>query len=418
MKDFFKIGIPLLLASVLIAFYIYNNIEPATEKKLTIATGRDTGVYFQYAQRYKLLLEKEGIDVKIVQTAGSIEALKLLNEKKVDIGFVQGGTASLDDKKNLQSIASIYFEPLWIFVRASTTEVKYLNELSKMRLSIGEVGSGTIALAQQLLAQSSVDIESSTIMNLNPNAAYKAFKNNKIDAFFTVLSPQSELIKEMLQDRDLKLVNLQRSAAIAKYFPFLKSYKINEGGIDLKENIPNSDIVLLTTTATLVTHKDVDDTLVRLVAIKVKEESQQGSFFPSIDYLEIPIHKDAAHYLLEGESFLEKFFPYWIASNLDRLKFLIIPLFTLMLPLLKGFVPIYRWRSRSKIYRWYRRVDEVSLDWENKTNKDKKSLIDDLEGLIDEIRSSTNVPLSFKGEYYTLQLHIDHLIERIKRKIV
>lgn len=99
MKDFLKIGIPLVLASLLITFYIYSKIEPPAEKKLTIATGRDTGVYFQYAQRYKLLLEQEGIEVNIIQTAGSIEALKLLNEKKVDIGFVQGGTATQEDKK-------------------------------------------------------------------------------------------------------------------------------------------------------------------------------------------------------------------------------------------------------------------------------------------------------------------------------
>lgn len=297
-------------------------------------------------------------------------------------------------------------------------EVQYLNDLSQMRLSIGEVGSGTIALAQQLLFQSSIDIESSSIVNLNTNASYQAFKNDKIDAFFTVLSPQSTLIKEMLQDKGLKLVKLNRSAAIAEYFPFLKSYKINEGGIDLKQNIPNSNIVLLSTTATLVTHKDVDDSLVRLVAIKAKEDSKDGSLFPSCDYLEIPIHENSEHFLLKGERFLEKFFPYWIASNLDRLKFLIIPLFTLMLPLLKGFMPIYRWRSRSKIYRWYKRVDEVSIDWEIKNNEDKAHLIESLEGLIDEIRGSTNVPLSFKGEYYTLQLHIDHLIERIKRKIL
>jgi len=416
MKFFLKIGIPLLLSIVAITLYLFSLIEPATEKKLTIATGRETGVYYEQALIYKQLLEEEGIAVKIIKTAGSIETLKLLNSKQVDIGFVQGGTATPLDKEHLKSVASLYFEPLWFFCRASLSKIEYLNELEGRRFSMGEVGSGTMALTQKLFAQTAIDLASPNIINLNTQNSYEAFKKHELDAFFTVLSPQSELIKEMMEDRDLKLINLKRIHAFTDYFPFLKQYKIYEGTMDLKRNIPSSDVTLLATTATLITHDEVEHLLIRLITKKIKDSSSRDDVFPSRDYLEIPLHKASETYLLQGDSFLEQIFPYWIASNIDRLKFLLIPLLTLLLPLLKGFVPLYRWRTRFKIYKWYSKLDSISEGWEIFDTPKLQEAEEKLEALRSEIRSKTNVPLSFRWEYHTLQNHIDNVIERMKNK--
>ncbi len=117
MKHILKITIPTIIIIASLIFFIYKQIEPAPDKKLTIATGRTTGVYYQYALNYKNLLEKEGISVTIKDTAGSVEVLKLLREKKADIGFVQGGTSLKSDDKILKSICSIYSEPVWFFYR-------------------------------------------------------------------------------------------------------------------------------------------------------------------------------------------------------------------------------------------------------------------------------------------------------------
>ena len=415
MKFFLRLGILLLLFITFFA-YLYSLAEPAPIKKISIATGRDVGVYYEYALQYKKLLEEEDIAVTIIETAGSLETLTLLNEKKVDIGFVQSGTATTKDKEQLKSIASLYFEPIWLFSRASIKKINYLNELNGTRLSVGELGSGTVALTQKILAQTNLDIDGLRLFNLNIKDAYKAFKNNQLDAFFTVLSPQSELIKEMLCDKNLNLMTMRRAKAFSEHFPFLREYQIHEGALDLKENIPSTDITLLATTATLVTHNRVDNALVRLVTMKIKQQSKESDIFPSQNYLEIPIHKASEKYLLHGDSFLEKVFPYWIASNIDRLKFLLIPLLTLLIPLFKGIVPIYRWRSRAKVYRWYRKLDEISENWENFDSRELEEAKRELTELGREIRSKTDVPLSFKWEYHTLQHHIDNVIERMDRK--
>jgi TRAP transporter TAXI family solute receptor len=414
MKLFLRFGI-LFLLIVSFLIYLYNLIEPVPVKKISIATGRESGIYYKYALRYKKLLEAEGIAVTIVKTAGSLETLKLLNKKEVDIGFVQSGTASLEDKKHLNSIASLYFEPLWIFHRASLGKVIYLNELNGTRLSVGEKGSGTLALTEKLLAQTNLN-NHVTLFNLDINSSYSYFKEGKLDTFFTVLSADSLLIQEILRDKELNLIELKRAKAFTEHFPFLQVHKIYEGGLDLKRDIPSEDVALLSTTATLITGKEVDKTLIRLVIKKIKESSPEGSIFPSPNYLEIPIHPASEKYLLYGDSFLEKIFPYWIASNIDRLKFLLIPLLTLLIPLFKSIVPLYRWRSRAKIYKWYRELDRISENWESFNTEELEKAQIELEALGREIRSKTDVPLSFKWEYHTLQHHIDNVIERMSLK--
>ena len=197
----------------------------------------------------------------------------------------------------------------------------------------------------------------------------------------------------------------------------MQPYEVPEGSLNLKQNIPKKDIQLLATTATLVTHSDVDSMLIRLMTIKAKEYAGDYSSFPSVKNLEIPIHEAAYRYLTDGDSFLEKFLPFWVASNINRLKYLLIPLLTLLLPLFKGVFPVYRWRWRSKIFRWYADVDRISKNWENFNNQKLGAVLTELDELMLEIKSTTNVPLTFKGEYYTLEMHIDNVAERIRRKL-
>ena len=415
MKYFLRFGILTLLLSGFF-FYIYSLIEPTPIKEVSIATGRESGIYYQYAERYKQRLESEGITVNIIKTAGSIETLKLLQEKKVDFGFVQSGTASLEDKKKLKSVASLYFEPLWLFYRASLGTLDYFDDLDRTRFSMGELGSGTVALTEKLLEQTNLNTHGSNVLHLDLKTSYQAFKENRLDAFFTVLSPKSEQIKEIFQDKNIRLLNLKRAKAFAEHFPFLQEYKIYEGSMDLRKNIPSSNITLLATTATLITHNNVDNSLVRLMTIKIKENTTKEDIFPSQNFLEIPIHQASQKYLLNGNSFLEKIFPYWIASNIDRLKYLLIPLLTLLIPLFKSIVPLYRWRSRAKVYKWYKELDKISENWESFDDKELREAVRALDVLSREIRSKTDVPLSFKWEYHTLQEHIDNAKKRMREQ--
>lgn len=413
MKEFFKIWLPIFLLIAALFWFSAQFIKPEADKALTIATGRSGGSYFNYAQKYQLLLQEYGIKVKIVETAGSLETLELLKDHKVDIGFVQGGTINPQIHKDLESVASIYYEPLWLFMKKVKNPIEYVSQLESKRVSIGEQGSGTSAIIKQIVVANELKIGTTKIENLSLLESYKALKNGELDAFFSVISADVPIILELLNDKKIEAISLKRIKAYEKNFSSLEGITIYEGSLNLINNLPKKDIHLLSTTATLAVHKDVDDTLVRLFAKVVKSENHRDDGFPSLEHLELPINSEAEKYLLKGDSILEKIFPYWIASNLDRVKIMLIPLLTLMIPLLKGFLPLYRWRIRSKIYRWYKQLDQHDQRWEMYNQNELLEGIQEVQKLQEEIKEHVNVPLPYMSEYYILKTHVDFILQKM-----
>ncbi len=413
LQKLFIIWIPIFFAIVGLLWLTFKILEPAKNGVLSVATGSAEGMYYLKATQYSDLVRAEGFKVNILKTAGSVENLKLLKEGKADIAFLQGGVADKEAKEILRTISNIYFEPVWIFHHKSHKPIEYLNDLVNQRVSIGADGSGTISLAKELLSQTKVDLNSSKIKRLNTKDAYSAFKKGQLDAFFTVTAPTAPLIQDILQDPNIALAKLKRVKALQKHFKFLTQITIPEGSISLSKNIPSEDIKLIATIASLVVKKDLDDTLVRFITMQTTKAIKSGQDFQKISNknLDIPLHEESKHYYLSGDSWLEKIFPYWVASNIDRLKFLLIPILTLLIPATKSLLPLYRWRIRSRIYRWYKELDKI----ENDIEMPSKNKISGLENLLKEINEQTDVPLPYMGELYALKLHIDTIISRVER---
>ena len=94
--ELLKLAIPALVIAMLALLLAFQFIDPPPPKKITIATGGETGAYFRFGGRYAELLKKSGITVTVKSTGGSIENLALLHDPKsgVDAAFIQGGLAS------------------------------------------------------------------------------------------------------------------------------------------------------------------------------------------------------------------------------------------------------------------------------------------------------------------------------------
>ncbi|MCH9813643.1 MAG: TAXI family TRAP transporter solute-binding subunit [Epsilonproteobacteria bacterium] len=416
MKEFLKIWLPIIILIIGAFWFTAQFLKPIPNKEITIATGRSGGTYYNLAQKYKTLLEKEDITVNIVETAGSIDSLSLLKAHEVDISFVQGGTVDHNLSQSLESIASIYFEPLWLFTPKEKEKISYLKELQSKRISIGEQGSGTGALIEQIVKANKLKVKDTKLEYLGLLDSAKALKAGEIDAFFSVVSTHAPVILNLLSDEHIEAISLKRIKAYEQNFSYLKGITIYEGSIDLVNNLPKEDIHLLATTANLLVHKDLDDTLVRLFTKVVKKENNRDDGFPSTEYLELPLNPQAKQYLLHGDTILEKFFPYWIAANMDRLKIMLIPLLTLLIPLFKGFMPLYRWRIRSKIYKWYKQLDLHDRRWEQYDKQTLHSGITEIEHLQQEIKADVDVPLAYMNEYYMLKTHVDFVLKKMRTK--
>ncbi|MBN2824065.1 MAG: TAXI family TRAP transporter solute-binding subunit [Campylobacterales bacterium] len=412
------------IVSYLLLSYTSQFIKPLPEKKITIATGREDGNYYKLALEYKKLLEKEKVEVTIIPTAGSIEALKLLENKKADIAFYQNGVLEGTEPKNIFSLATIYFEPIWLFYHKSSINPTYLSDLRGKKISIGEEGSGTKIVASKLLELNAVDRNNTTLKTLSNDAATKALIGGEIDASFIITSPNSPIVKAMLTNSNIALMHFRRAKAYNKTLSYISDSKLYEGTINLHQNLPSRDITLLATTASLIVNDSLENELIRLFMKEIKKIHSKASIleeantFPSDRFLELPIHPEAKRYLKSGDTWLEKLFPFWIAHNIDRLKILILPLLTLLIPLLKGFLPIYRWSIRVKIYHWYDDISEIEFKiTENLTLDEINQLLQEATKLQKEIQAATKVPLAYMGEYYHLQMHLTMIIERLEKMV-
>ncbi|MDB2405583.1 ABC transporter substrate-binding protein [Arcobacteraceae bacterium] len=422
MKNIFthisKIWIVVFIILVIVSFVSIQLTAPAAKKELSIATGSIGSDSYAYAMSYKALLEEEGVTLNVIPTQGSLDTIGYLDSKKVDIGFVHSGILLNKREYNFESLASVYYEPLWIFYRNDGYGLNYLIEATGKNVGISITNDGTYDLALKLSKANGL-IKSVKASYLYDNEALAQFKDKKIDIFVTLATKDNSNIQELLADPTIELMSLKRINAYTQKFDYLLSLKLYEGSINLYKNLPSTDVNLLSTTQNLVCNPDIPGELLRIFLKKVQEIHGQKTFFQNADeflnskHIDTVINDDAELYLLNGESWLETIFPYWIASNIDRLKLLIIPLIWLIIPLFKSIVPLYIFTIRSKIFRWYDKIDELNKKIEQKENKD--DIIQEIKNLKEEINSKTKVPLSYKGEFYNLILHLELLENKINK---
>src|SRR5690606_12195019 len=130
---------------------------------------------------------------------------------------------------------------------------------------------------------------------------------------------------------------------------------------------------------------------------------------------DFPLLTEAAHYHRHGPPFLMRFLPFWAATVAFRVFILLIPLLAILIPLLRVAPPLYQWRTRRRIFRWYSHLREID---QRLTNGMPAESIDreleKLHELQDEILK-VKVPLSYSDELYELHLHVDWVIQRLKR---
>ena len=410
----------LLAVIVLVGFLItYQYVGAPPPKVVRIATGANNGAYYTFAQEYARLLASDGITLEVVPTAGSVENLELLKSGEVSLALIQGGSATRDDKERLQSLGSLFLEPVWIFVRRQSAVKRFL-ELKGNRVSVGIAGSGTHLLATQLLSAAGITETNTQLIREETTQAIDSLSNGKIDAAFFVASPEAPIIRKLFAAPAVELLNFDRAAAYGRRFPFLTPVTLSEGVIDLQQNIPDHDTPLVAASANLAARRDLNASLIPAVLNAVTRVHQTGGVlehkrqFPSVDFADLPLSEDARRYLINGPSFLFRWLPYGTAVLLDRLKILVLPLLALLLPLFKIAPPLYTWRIRSKIYKWYAAVREVeSSIQEEKVSGDATSLINRLNELDRQV-ASVSVPLSYAAELYHLRLHIRFLQKKLQ----
>ncbi len=419
----YGLGFLLIIGGFLLANQF---VKPSPPRSITIATGSQSGAYYAYAQEYKKRLAEKGIELNIISTSGSIDNIQRLKNQEVDLAFVQSGTGQIDNAKDqestLVSLASLYYEPLWLFMPTSKAVFK-TSDLKGKRVSIGSDGSGTRALVRVLLENNGINNNNTELFEVDGDEGARRLIEGELDYTFVVASMNAPLIKSLLANNDIAPFDFERAKAYTRRYRFLSSVELPRGVIDFSRDIPQKDINLLSAAATLVARNDIHPALVALLMQVLDDAHSEGGVleepgqFPSEHYVDFPLDSSAQRYFDYGPPLLQRYLPFWVAVLVDQLKVFLIPLLALMIPLMKILPPVYRWRVRSRIYRWYRDLRSIEERMRAANEKDTEiKLLAELIGLQEEVTNQA-APLSYTDELYHLRSHIALVHEKISNKI-
>jgi TRAP transporter TAXI family solute receptor len=416
-----RVRLALLVVTLVVAVFwaSVHFVEPGPPRHIVLASGAASGIYNQYALRYKEILAREGVIVDVRMTKGAAENLALLLDPKsgVDVAFMQGGVASFPEADGLVMLASLYYEPLWIFYRDAAT-LTQLNELHGKRIAIGPVGSGTRALVIQLFTAngltttSGVGRDNTDIVALGGDDALRALKASEIDAALFVGGAETPVIQQALRDPVIKLMSLGRAEADSRRFPFLTKLTLPSGTIDLAVNIPDHDTVMVGTKAMLAARDSLHPAIIDLLVDAAREiHGHQGYFenageFPGTAQVDIPVSRFADEHKHFGPSYLHRYLPFWLATFVERAIILIVPLVVILVPLVNFLPQFLRWRVRSRIYRWYGELAVLERDVATRQGTlPVEEWLQDLDR-VEQAAENIHTPASFASEAYTLREHI------------
>jgi TRAP transporter TAXI family solute receptor len=410
---FFGPGLLITLLGFLLA---YSFVGPPPPKKLRFASGQEWGAYNKYARQYRELLAKQGLEIEVLTTKGSNENLRLLSSGDADIAFVQGGLESPDPSVELEALGSVYYEPLWLFLHSRTIPHE-LAELKGLRMAIGPVGSGTNAIAVELLKDAGMSDEVKTV-DVGGEQAEKMFMARELDAMFVVGSPTIPVISRLLTAPGVQLMQFNRARAMERRHQFLSMVPLYAGVIDLKRDIPPNDVELLAPAATLVVRKGFHKALPAVILAAAREIHGSGSIisehneFPSPQYCSFPIVQEARHFYQYGTSFMYRHLSFRWASALDRMAILLLPFVGLLVPIVRLLPPLYSWTMKRKIYRRYRALQRL----EARIGIDTvEQLLGELDVMDEGARSLSSMPASYSADIYALRTHLDRVRVRLRR---
>jgi TRAP transporter TAXI family solute receptor len=422
-RDLIVTAGPTMLAIAAVCVVAYLLVDPTPPRVVTISTGQENSAYEVFAKKYAAALGKHGIKLQLKPSAGSLDNLQALNKGDVDLGFVQSGSTNQDEaeRRGLISIGSLFTEPVWLFLREGV-KVNELTQLKGLKINLGPEGSGVPRLFQQVLAANGVEPGELHVSALENTPATVELLEGRIDGLVFSSAPDAPLIQMLLITPGIKLFDFAQAEAYTRRLPFLTHVVLPRGIVDLGRNLPAKDYHLIAPTATLVAREDLHPALVDLLVQAASNIHggagwfQQQGQFPSPAYTEIPVAHEAAKFYKDGPPFLQRYMSFWLANFFDRMWVLVVALGALILPLSKVVPPLYVWRIRSRVFRWYGQLRTVEQALAAAPDAQRDQVYTEQLQRLNEIEERVNeisIPLSFADDLYGLRSHINLVRQRI-----
>ncbi|MEM9179319.1 MAG: TAXI family TRAP transporter solute-binding subunit [Pseudomonadota bacterium] len=422
MKDALKVYGPLAAVILILLIITMRFVAPPPPMELRFAAGGQDGRYYALAQQYADALAVHGIEVEVLETAGTVENYRLLNADEADVALLQGGLASAESQENLRSLGGMFAEPFWIFSRSDQFSrlTSDFGDLESVRIAGGANGSGTRAMTERLQAEWGGDWLD--IVPLSGNAAADALLAGDVEAAVFTASVETSYVQRLLNAPEVRLIGMRRANGLSMRDDALAPLILFDGVVDMDRDIPAGDVELISAIAQLGVDEELHPALQSVLLEAAETIHSGGSIlnraktFPDETRTDLPLSEEARRFYRNGPTFLRRYFSFGWANFLERAWVFLIPLAALLIPLVQMAPPVYRWRIRRKIYVWYNDLHELERrGFDAADDATRQQVLTDIQSLQHEV-GQVEVPVSYNDELYHLRSHINFVEALIARQ--
>jgi TRAP-type uncharacterized transport system substrate-binding protein len=419
-----KIAIVILLIIGGVIIYL----KPFPFTGITIATSYKGGDWYQFGEGAISLLKERGINLEVVATSGTIENAEELNDpkSKVNAGFVYAAALSKDQQRELYSLGSISYDPVWIFYRNElANKITTIQDLSKYRVSLPPKKSGSYILTKKLFEANGIDIDS------NPHFVSSSWEDlranilsDKADVYIFITTIIDPLVEELIHSPKMTLFNFPSALAYQRKFNYLDAVIIPAGSINIEKKLPVRDISLIATTTTLAVRKDLHPSLQLALLVTSKQVIQDSSrlFFSKRnefpDYFDPSIHISpiARNYYNYGPPKTTEYLPYWLVVFINRFWFVLIVAFAIIYPLSKLNFHLRRFRFIIRERTHYEMLLNMEKEITGKklSSEEKEKLLKKLD-MINKQALQHFVPVGEEADYFLFVNALQLLRNKIER---
>jgi TRAP transporter TAXI family solute receptor len=319
---------------------------PAPPSKISMTTGNKGGPFDYYSRQYREIFARSNVDLELRATNGAVENMELLKDPKsgIQIAFILSGISDGKHAPGLLSLGTVFNQPFWIFY--STNEpVNRLPQLKGKRIAVGPAGSGIRAAAEQILGKGGVNSETATLLPYAGTAAVEALNDGKVDAVWTIGTPDVPAVKSLLGNPNVRIMSLPNAEAFTRIFPNLARLVLPQSVIDIDRDIPPNDVQLIGSTTKVLVRSDLHPEIVQLLLQTMVEVHsganifQRAGEFPNGTDIEYPVAPAAIDFYKNGPSFMQRHLPLWLSVHAQRAIAVLVTAIALGLPTIR-FLPV------------------------------------------------------------------------------
>ncbi|AXF56990.1 TAXI family TRAP transporter solute-binding subunit [Salicibibacter kimchii] len=240
------------------------------EEELEILTGGEQGAYYPLGGQLSTLINEnvEEYDASHFATSASVVNLNDIADDQGDLALTQNDTAyyavngDVDFEEPLEGfggMATLYPEVIQI-VATEASGIETVDDLEGMSVAVGDAGSGTEVVSQQILEAHGITYDDITVEYQDFENAADGLQDENIDAALMVAGAPTGAIEALAAQQDITMVDVDEAVAgeLIEEYPYYTEHELEEG----LYNDEDDTVSTLAVQAMLVAHDELDDEIV------------------------------------------------------------------------------------------------------------------------------------------------------------